>query len=229
MWPAEFNGYHSRRMPEPYRVELYWSFRSPYSYLALPRVKRLAAEYPVQWDIRVVYPLAMRVPGYFRHMNPLARPYFLRDTRRVAEFLGVPFKRPMPDPIVQDPVTLEIADSQPTIHRLTLLGAEATLRGRALAFIDEVSRLLWDGSVTGWDQGEHLARATGRAGLDLGEMERALAADPAPRKALIEANQAAQQAAGHWGVPLFVFEGEPFFGQDRIDVLLWRMKQKGLQ
>ena len=28
---------------------------------------------------------------------------------------------------------------------------------------------------------------------------------------------------------LFVLEGEPFFGQDRIDVLLWRMKQKGLQ
>jgi hypothetical protein len=26
-----------------------------------------------------------------------------------------------------------------------------------------------------------------------------------------------------------VFEGEPFFGQDRIDVLVWRMKQKGLR
>ena len=24
------------------------------------------------------------------------------------------------------------------------------------------------------------------------------------------------------------FEGEPFFGQDRIDVLLWRLKQNGL-
>lgn len=180
-------------MPEQFRVELYWSFRSPYSYLALPRVKRLAAEYPVQWDVRIVYPLAIRTPGYFRQMNPLARPYFFRDTQRVAEYLGVPFRRP------------------------------------ALPFIDEVSRLLWDGSVTGWDQGEHLARAAERAGLDLGDMERAIAADPVPRKALIEANQAAQRAAGHWGVPLFVFEGEPFFGQDRLDVLLWRMKQKGLR
>ena len=26
-----------------------------------------------------------------------------------------------------------------------------------------------------------------------------------------------------------VFEGEPFFGQDRIDVLVWRMKQKRLR
>jgi hypothetical protein len=25
-----------------------------------------------------------------------------------------------------------------------------------------------------------------------------------------------------------VFEGEPFFGQDRLDVLVWRMKQRGL-
>ena len=216
-------------MPQEFRVELYWSFRSPYSYLALPRVKRLAAEYPVQWEVRIVYPLAMRTPGYFKHLNPLARPYFLRDSRRVAEYLGVPFQRPKPDPIVQDPATLEVAASQPYIHRLTLLGAEATLRGCALPFIDEVSRLLWDGSVSGWDQGEHLAHAARRAGLDLTEMERAIAADPAPRKALIESNQAAQQAAGHWGVPLFVFEGEPFFGQDRIDVLLWRMKQNGLR
>ncbi|HEX6362497.1 MAG TPA: 2-hydroxychromene-2-carboxylate isomerase, partial [Albitalea sp.] len=63
----------------------------------------------------------------------------------------------------------------------------------------------------------------------LADMERAIAADPQRRKALIESNQAAQRAAGHWGVPLFVFDGEPFFGQDRIDVLLWRMKQKGLR
>jgi 2-hydroxychromene-2-carboxylate isomerase len=25
---------------------------------------------------------------------------------------------------------------------------------------------------------------------------------------------------GHWGVPTFVFENEPFFGQDRIDLLI---------
>ena len=192
-------------------------------------MKRLAADYRLQWSVRIVYPLALRTPDYFKHMNPLARPYFLRDTQRVAEYLGMPFRRPVPDPIVQDPRTLEISSSQPYIHRLTLLGAEATLRGGALAFIDEVARLLWAGTVTGWDEGEHLAQAAARAGLDLGEMEQAIAADPGPRRALIEANQAAQRAAGHWGVPLFVFDGEPFFGQDRIDVLFWRMKQKGLR
>jgi len=45
---------------------------------------------------------------------------------------------------------------------------------------------------------------------------------------LIEANQAAQVEAGHSGVPLFAFRGEPFFGQDRFDLLVWRMRQAGL-
>ena len=30
------------------------------------------------------------------------------------------------------------------------------------------------------------------------------------------------------GVPLFVFKGEPFFGQDRMDMLIWRLAQYGL-
>ena len=30
------------------------------------------------------------------------------------------------------------------------------------------------------------------------------------------------------GVPTFVFENEPFFGQDRIDLLIWRMQGTGL-
>jgi len=43
---------------------------------------------------------------------------------------------------------------------------------------------------------------------------------------IVEANEAALDAAGHWGVPTMVFEGEPFFGQDRIDTLRWRLGQK---
>jgi len=29
-------------------------------------------------------------------------------------------------------------------------------------------------------------------------------------------------------VPTMVFEGEPFFGQDRLDLLVWRLEQHGL-
>ena len=45
----------------------------------------------------------------------------------------------------------------------------------------------------------------------------------------IAANQTALEQAGHWGVPTLVFDGEPFFGQDRIELALWRMQQKGLE
>jgi 2-hydroxychromene-2-carboxylate isomerase len=54
-------------------------------------------------------------------------------------------------------------------------------------------------------------------------------ADPASHRAAVEENQDALAKSGHWGVPTFVFEGEPFFGEDRIDTLRWRLGRKGLQ
>ena len=51
---------------------------------------------------------------------------------------------------------------------------------------------------------------------------------PAGHDAEIDASQQALIASGHWGVPTFVFEGEPFFGEDRIDTLRWRLGRCGL-
>jgi 2-hydroxychromene-2-carboxylate isomerase len=59
-------------------------------------------------------------------------------------------------------------------------------------------------------------------------MQAAVDADPAAFDAQVEAHQEEQAAAGHWGVPLFSFDGEPFWGQDRFDLLVWRLKQRGL-
>jgi 2-hydroxychromene-2-carboxylate isomerase len=161
-------------------------------------------------------------------MDPLARPYFLQDSARVAAFHGMNFRRPIPDPINQDPVSLTIAEDQPLARRLGRLGIAATERGKGLEFCQQISELLWDGSVTGWDQGTYLAEATKRAGLNLFELESAVAADPNRYEAQLNENNNHLRAANHWGVPTMVFEGEPFFGQDRFDVLVWRMKQKGL-
>ena len=46
--------------------------------------------------------------------------------------------------------------------------------------------------------------------------------------AAIEANQT-EQEKHHWGVPLMVFEDEAFFGQDRIDLLEWRLENVGVK
>lgn len=73
-----------------------------------------------------------------------------------------------------------------------------------------------------------MAAACARAGLDFGELSAEAQDDAAALDAAIAANQAALEAAGHWGVPTLVFKGEPFFGQDRIAMAQWRMEQHGL-
>jgi len=209
-------------------IELFWSFRSLYSYILSPRIIGLQRDFEVEVDLRVVHPAAIRNPAYFVRMDPLARPYFLADSARAAAFQNMPFHRPIPDPIGQDPVTLTIAPDQPLATRLGRLGIAATERGHGLTFAGEVSRLLWDGSVKGWDSGDHLAQAAVRAGLDLTELEASVAADPAHHDARLAKNDILLRAAGHWGVPTMVFADEVFFGQDRFDVLLWRLHKAGL-
>jgi 2-hydroxychromene-2-carboxylate isomerase len=58
-------------------------------------------------------------------------------------------------------------------------------------------------------------------GLD-GAALLAQAATPAVKQRLVDATQAAV-AAGIFGVPSFVLDGEIFWGSDRIDALLWRL------
>lgn len=210
-------------------VDLFWSFRSPYSCLALDRACALADRYDLTLNARPVYPLAVRDPGFFARTNARFVRYVALDSRRVAEAEGIPFRFPRPDPIEQDLQTLRIAPAQPRIRRLMHLGAAAQRRGRALPFIREVGRLQWDGRVDGWDQGSHLEEATARAGLDPRALAEDAVCDADALEALIVGNEQAHAHAGHWGVPTFVFEGEPFFGQDRIDLLLWRLRQRGLQ
>ena len=88
--------------------------------------------------------------------------------------------------------------------------------------------MIWNGEVDNWHEGAHLAGAAERAGLDFAEMSAAVDGAPERFAGIVEENQVAQRAAGHWGVPLMVFDGEPYFGQDRFDQMKWRMQAKGL-
>lgn len=210
----------------PATVDLFWSFRSPYSYLATPEALRLPERFDIELRFRPVLPLAVRQPGFFSPENLRRAKYILVDWPRRAEMLGLPHAWPSPDPIVQDLTTYEIADEQPYIYRLTWLGVEAERRGRGVPFAAEVSRLIFGGTED-WHLGDHLAKAAARAGLDLEQMDLAIA-DPKSHRIEVEGNQQDLEAAGHWGVPTFVFQGEPFFGQDRIETLCWRLDREGL-
>ena len=210
------------------RIDVYWSMRSSFCYLALDRLLAIRAQYDVDINLRVVYPVAVRNPEFFKTASPHYRSYHLRDSNRVAEYLEIPYRRPIPDPILQDMETNEIAEEQPYIHQLTRLAAAAAEAGKGLEFQDQVMRLLWDGRTNNWNEGNHLSTAISRAGLNPEALKRAVELDPERYDTAIEDNQTAQAAAGHSGVPLFEFLGEPFFGQDRLDILMWRMRQSGL-
>ena len=216
-------------MSEPLEIEVFWSFRSPWSYLATPRLADWQRRYALAVRFRPVHPLAIRTPEFFDRVHPLWPSYFMRDVFRVAEYLGLPFAPPRPDPVVQ-----EVRDGrfvtgreQPYIHRLTRIGVVAEERGRGIDFAEEVSRLIWSGTED-WHAGSHLADAARRAGLELDELDEVAQKERDRIEAVIDRNQADHEAAGHWGVPTCAFRGEPFFGQDRLDVLLWRLQQNGL-
>ncbi|MBV1933761.1 MAG: DsbA family protein [Parvibaculaceae bacterium] len=209
-------------------VDLFFSFRSPYSYLITPRIVLLEKDYDVSVNVRPVYPIAVRIKDFFKNVNPMWPPYLLKDTIRIAQMEGMDYAWPSPDPIVMDLATGVVPQEQPYIHRLTRLGVAASEKGKALPFITEIGKLTF-GGVKDWHEGDHLAQATARAGLDLSELDQLIIDKADHYASAIENNEAGQKAAGHWGVPLMVYEDEPFFGQDRISHLRWRLDQQDLK
>ncbi len=208
-------------------VDVFWSFRSPYSRLVTADLLQLREDYAVDVALRVVLPLAVRNPeALFDPANRKPPMYIARDSIRRGEMLGRPIVFPTdPDPIVQDFRTMAVAKEQPYIYRLSKLGVEANRRGRGVELADRVAALIF-GGTRGWDKGDLLKNAVADAGLDLEDLDAAI--ENGDHLEEIERNHQALDAAGHWGVPTMVFRGEPFFGQDRIDTLRWRLGLAGL-
>lgn len=218
-------------MSEPLAIDVFWSFRSPWSYLATPRLRQWQEAYDLTVNFRPVYPLAIRTPEFFQQVQPQWLTYFLTDVFRVAEFLELPFAWPQPDPVVQyvdEEGQRRTGAEQPYIHRLTRLGVLAAEQGKGIEFADEIARVIWGGTKN-WHEGSHLADAAAKVGLSLADLDRQAEEEVDRLEGVILQNQADHDKAGHWGVPTCAFKGEPFFGQDRLDVLLWRLKQAGLK
>jgi len=179
-------------MTEP--IDVYWSFRSPYSYLVTPDLLKLREDYDVDVNLRVVLPIAVRSKkALFDPNNLKPVKYIIMDSIRRGEFLGMPMGMPRPDPIVQNMETFELAEEQPHIYRLSQLGVEAQRQGKGIDFAANVSRLIFGGTEN-WDQGDHLADAAAQAGLNLADMETAI--NGSDHLDEVEANHAALDAAG---------------------------------
>ena len=142
-------------------VDVYWSFRSPYSYLATPDMLAIKAEYQVTVNLRVVMPIAIRNPNIlFTEAGKIRVKYIQLDWARRAEFLGLPKMWPSPDPIVQDMETLKISEDQPYIFRLSNLGVEAQRQGKGIEFAKEVASVIFSGTEN-WHEGEHIKDGMG--------------------------------------------------------------------
>ena len=205
-------------------VDAYLSVQSPYSYFAMPRLLRLDRHPDVEVRFRPVAPGVLRVANAYANRGKLEQDYICLDILRTAAFLGLDYAEAEPYPVVFEPGSLWCAaKEQPRIYQLLDLLMAATAAGKGLAAFDAIMRLIWDGKTINWHLGDHLKTAVLAAGLNWEALTRIMETDSGRLRDSLLASNEALLAAGHWGVPCFVVDGEPFYGQDRFDQLVWRL------
>ena len=178
-------------------LHFFCSLRSPYTWLAVDRVCRLAEHYGAELHIDYLLPMVMRglpVPW-------IKRRYILLDTKREATRLGLPFGD------IVDPV------GRPTERGLAVL-QQAIELGCGEAFLHSFLRGAF---AEGIDAGSAagMALLAERAGLAARDVEHALASTH--WREIAEGHRTDLAGHGLWGVPAFRVEGFPaVWGQDRL-------------
>ena len=180
-------------------LEYFFSFRSPYSYISGPRAFDLLKKYDIQMVWRGVRPMAMRG-------QPLPRSkqfYILRDTAREADRLGMPFGK-IYDPLGEG------------VWRCLTIAEHAKSLGKLPEFVLAASRASW---AEGIDvaQAAPLRAICEQTGLDWKDSSTAIAT--ADFRQRVEVIPARLSALVQLVVPTFLYLGEAFWGQDRIQDL----------
>ena len=189
-------------MNTPAPIEAYLDFSSPYGYLASEWIEEVAAQHgrTVNWHavlLGVIFPVAGLRPLM---SYPIKSVYSVLDFERSARFDGTPFQMPARFPIAT--------------HNAARVFWWLKERDAA-----EAARWLHHGLrayfVDGVDLGDtaQLRDLASRFGLEADEAE-AVWSDPHWKARLKQANDDAV-AAGVFGAPYFIIDGEPFWGNDR--------------
>jgi 2-hydroxychromene-2-carboxylate isomerase len=178
-------------------IEYWFSFRSPYSWISFPRMRKIARHYDAELRLRFILPMVMRgLP-----VPPVKRLYITLDTKREAERAGIPYGT------IVDPVGPGAARALAVLHHAVKLG-----RGEDFAELG-LRAAFADGIDLASDRG--LVDVARRAGLDEKTVRAALADES--WRPVAEANREALFAAGLWGAPSFRVDGMPaHWGQDRF-------------
>lgn len=180
-------------------LEMFFSFRSPYSYIALSRTYALADHYGLTLRLRPVLPMVMRGLSVPR----IKRFYILTDTAREARLHGVPFGRAC-DPLGKG------------VERCMALWPFAEKEGRLREWLLHAGEGIWSQGVdVETDAG--LRKLVVAAGMNWNRARRWL--DDNQWQGEAEANRDAMVAAGGWGVPSFKINHTLIWGQDRFAVI----------
>ena len=82
----------------PLEIDVFYSMRSPYSYLSLQRYTWLNSNYNVDVNIKVIFPVAVRTPAMFGGGTGKGGGRWykwadtLHDTARSGKYEGVPYR-----------------------------------------------------------------------------------------------------------------------------------------
>jgi 2-hydroxychromene-2-carboxylate isomerase len=186
-------------------IDFYFDFSSPYGYLASEKIEALAAKHGrgVDW-----HPILLGV--VFRQTGaapltqvPLKGDYSRRDFVRSAKFHGVDHFRA--------PSTFPIATQAPARIVLWLKAHDPAL---ATTAVHALYRAFFGDDVD-ISKPDAAAAIAARCGADAAAV-RAAIDDPAVKDALKSENERAI-AAGVFGSPFTIVDGEPFWGVDRLD------------
>jgi 2-hydroxychromene-2-carboxylate isomerase len=175
---------------------IYWSIRSPYSYIGLLRAKRLAAHFQVPLVVKPILPMVMR-----RMLVPKSkRMYILQDVNREASALNIPFGR------VADPLGKGV-------ERCYALFEYAKANQLAVEFLLTYAQAVWSkGICSETDVG--LKLIVEQSGLNWFEAKQYL--NDNSWKIWAQSHLLDLYQHNKWGVPSFTYEDTTVFGQDRL-------------
>lgn len=187
----------------PATIDFWFDFSSPYSYIANEWIDALAARHG-----RHVRRHAILLGATFAAAElkspvsyPIKRDYSLRDFARSARFEGLPYTQPDTFPIPSQNAARVFWWLQET------QGAEVAAQWTRSALRAYFTRGVLLSDAT------QLAALAAESGLDAAAAQAAWG-DPQWKDRLRQANEQAI-AAGVFGAPFFVIDGEPFWGNDR--------------
>ena len=196
----------------PRTIEYYFALASPWSYLGNDRLREIAAAHgavidPVIVDYDPMFAAAGTVP--LPERPPLRKSYRLVELRRWSAWRGVP--------LVPEPRHYRGEVEEPDERLAALMVTAARAAGEdSLALAHAIGRALWAEERFPFVRAELLSIAA-ESGFDGPSL---LAAAERPETARLYESQTERAISrGVFGMPFYIFRDEPFWGQDRLEML----------